>query len=121
MNSETHKIGIITHDYTGKQSELFIPVFDFYPQDLDLIGKYQNCYTDYVRANIITLFRIDNQGNKTYMELDITRASMRNSPIVFYVVEAENVSELFVYCDYRHNGKFRLSQDFVEKSHLSNP
>lgn len=108
MNSSTYKMGIVTHDYTGKKIELFIPVFNYYPQDISLISKYQNFHTAYEKFNIITIFRIDSHGNKTYIKLDITDASLQNSPITFYVVELENEAELFVYCDYRHNGKFKL-------------
>lgn len=111
-------IGIIAYDCTGKRKIHHVPVFDSYPSDIEFACYYQNLKIDSVTDKIvIALICDDSEENQEH--IDITAVCKEFSPIKFCIVRERENYVLYVYCDYWHNGTFKLSSSFLEQAGLA--
>lgn len=113
MNNFANSISVITYDIAGREADILIPIFDSYPEDMNFVCACQQFGTGASDKNvIITLVCTNKQGRRIKEDIDITDACKPNSPIRLCIVKTDMHYELITYCDYAHNGKFRLSDVF---------
>lgn len=113
MSNISKNIAVVAHDYTGRLFDLFIPVFDCYPKDMNYVCSSQNfkIHTDSDKV-IITLACYDKDDNRIEEDIDISCVCKNQSLVKLCVVKSERTCELFVYRDSLHNCKFELSPNF---------
>ena len=115
----TCNVGVIAYTSSGSPFHFYIPVFDSFPKDIAFVFAHQHFVVGAINDKVLlTLFCANDEGDKYYEQLDVTKACREDAPLRLCIVKTSELCVLYAYSDSHHNGQFPLSTTFKQKAGL---